>query len=207
MSENTIRNHTSDVIANNNDDGKYFQFDLLPENIVQASSGDKLYKCHVCFGMYRHIFSLKRHFIRDHINVKYILPADRHNCLNKAAQDGENDDSEEKMSKNSNATRESASNAEVKDASLKNDVPSLRVTVNVSPTGKVSDRKVENRQEASKGENGKKSSAKKVKLQQKVEHAVEQRSDGIHTSSIANAPTWGVCVLRERRDLNPQPLP
>lgn len=120
---------------------KFFQFVLLPDNIMPVSSGSKLYRCHVCFGVYRHIFSLKRHFIREHVNAKYISPADSHNCIKSAANSKQSDDESDEdvaLEDSAKLNGKNAPNKSGKNAS------SIRVTVSVSSTGKVSDRKVEN---------------------------------------------------------------
>ena len=61
-------------------EGTYYQFELKPEQEVKNSLGKKVYKCDICSGVYRHSFSLKRHYIRNHINPKYLHPADVMNC-------------------------------------------------------------------------------------------------------------------------------
>ncbi|CAL1277027.1 unnamed protein product [Larinioides sclopetarius] len=39
-----------------------------------------VFQCHICKGIYKQKFSLKRHFLRNHINPKYISAADLSNC-------------------------------------------------------------------------------------------------------------------------------
>jgi len=51
-----------------------FTFDkqhFIPEN------GEKLVKCKVCNCSYKHEFSLKRHFLRTHVNRSYIPDSER----------------------------------------------------------------------------------------------------------------------------------
>ncbi|XP_023226573.1 zinc finger protein 850-like [Centruroides sculpturatus] len=54
-----------------------YQFQLRQYHIVK---GQKLFKCDICSGTYRYAFSLKRHFLRNHINYKYLSKADISNC-------------------------------------------------------------------------------------------------------------------------------
>lgn len=54
-----------------------YQFQLRQYHIVK---GQKLFKCDICAGTYRYAFSLKRHFLRNHINYKYLSKADISNC-------------------------------------------------------------------------------------------------------------------------------
>ena len=122
---------------NHDNFSSYFQFELLAENVMATSSNSKLYKCHICFGVYRHIFSLKRHFIRDHVNIKYVSEIDRHNCLNKEIVKQSSDG----LSQNVTDGNE---NVNGHNDSVRGNLNSnLTVVVNVSPTGKVFDRKVE----------------------------------------------------------------
>lgn len=57
-----------------------FQFQIQSFHIVNARQGKKQYKCDVCTGTYQHAFSLKRHFLRTHINYRYLSEADITNC-------------------------------------------------------------------------------------------------------------------------------
>ncbi|XP_064459699.1 uncharacterized protein LOC135369990 [Ornithodoros turicata] len=57
-----------------------FQFRTKGFHIIKTRQGKKQYKCDVCTGIYQHAFSLKRHFLRTHINYKYLSEADVTNC-------------------------------------------------------------------------------------------------------------------------------
>lgn len=57
-----------------------FQFQVKSFHIVNARQGKKQFKCDVCAGTYQHAFSLKRHFLRTHVNYKYLSEADITNC-------------------------------------------------------------------------------------------------------------------------------
>lgn len=57
-----------------------FHFQVKSFHIVNARPGKRQFKCDVCTGMYQHAFSLKRHFLRTHVNYKYLSEADITNC-------------------------------------------------------------------------------------------------------------------------------
>ncbi|KAF4529694.1 hypothetical protein B566_EDAN010780, partial [Ephemera danica] len=42
--------------------------------------GQKIYTCEICSGVYQRSFSLKRHYLRSHINYKHLTPRDISNC-------------------------------------------------------------------------------------------------------------------------------
>ena len=68
--------------------GGFYQFVLLPKQVIAGKQGRKVYKCDICLGDYRHAFSLKRHYIRNHINYKYVSQTDLLNCnISKDQQD------------------------------------------------------------------------------------------------------------------------
>jgi hypothetical protein len=60
--------------------GQEYQFEHLVHFAV-TKNGRRFYKCDVCSGIYRHTFSLKRHYLRNHINCCYLSKADLANCL------------------------------------------------------------------------------------------------------------------------------
>ena len=60
--------------------GNFYQFDLKPYHVVKSRVGRKVFKCDICSGVYRHSFSLKRHYIRNHINYIYVSKTDLLNC-------------------------------------------------------------------------------------------------------------------------------
>lgn len=57
-----------------------YQFELRSCHQIKTSSGGKLYQCDICSVIYRHSFSLKRHFVRTHINYQYLSQNDIVNC-------------------------------------------------------------------------------------------------------------------------------
>ena len=70
-----------DVTDRTEDGGRYFQFELLPVHTGSRNRlGRKMFECDVCSGVYRHGFSLKRHYLRNHINRRYISRVDALNC-------------------------------------------------------------------------------------------------------------------------------
>ena len=57
-----------------------YQFDLKSRHVVKSRLGRKVFKCDICMAVYRHAFSLKRHYIRNHINYNYVTKGDLQNC-------------------------------------------------------------------------------------------------------------------------------
>lgn len=57
-----------------------YQFDLKSHHVVKSRLGRKVFKCDICMAVYRHAFSLKRHYIRNHINYNYVTKGDLQNC-------------------------------------------------------------------------------------------------------------------------------
>lgn len=43
-------------------------------------NGRRVFRCDVCSGVYRHSFSLKRHYVRCHVNFKYLTKVDIIQC-------------------------------------------------------------------------------------------------------------------------------
>lgn len=60
--------------------GEEYNFELKKHHVVK-DNGKKVYQCDICLGLYKHMFSLKRHYLRNHINYKYISKSDMTNCL------------------------------------------------------------------------------------------------------------------------------
>lgn len=76
------------------DGTKYFQFEVKPYHIVKSRLGRKVFKCEICSGVYRHSFSLKRHYIRNHINYAFVSRTDLLHCniaLDKVGNDPRDD--------------------------------------------------------------------------------------------------------------------
>ncbi|XP_064611648.1 LOW QUALITY PROTEIN: uncharacterized protein LOC135475646 [Liolophura sinensis] len=60
-------------------EGEY-SFEILTHHSITGRWGKKLYQCDICSGVYRHAFSLKRHYLRNHIYCYYLSEADVSNC-------------------------------------------------------------------------------------------------------------------------------
>lgn len=65
--------------------GEEYSFELKKHHMV-TENGKKLFKCDICLGLYKHMFSLKRHYLRNHVNYKYLSKSDMANCLINLAQ-------------------------------------------------------------------------------------------------------------------------
>lgn len=57
-----------------------FLFQLEPVHQMKLSDGQKLFACDICSGVYQRCFSLKRHYLRSHINHRYLTERDISNC-------------------------------------------------------------------------------------------------------------------------------
>ena len=60
--------------------GKEYVFKLEKHHLLSKEKGKKAFVCDICQGLYQQVFSLKRHYLRNHINYKYISKADIDNC-------------------------------------------------------------------------------------------------------------------------------
>ncbi|XP_071109525.1 uncharacterized protein [Haliotis cracherodii] len=69
------------VLHSEYESGKIFQFEVRPEHHAENKLGKKMFSCDICHAPYNHAFSLKRHFLRSHINAKYLPLSDITNCL------------------------------------------------------------------------------------------------------------------------------
>lgn len=69
-----------------------FQFNMKDYHMVKGRSGRRLFRCDICSSVYRHAFSLKRHYIRSHINYFFVSKMDRLNCNVSAPEDGATQD-------------------------------------------------------------------------------------------------------------------
>ncbi|OWF44053.1 uncharacterized protein LOC110458823 [Mizuhopecten yessoensis] len=57
-----------------------YLFSLRP-HFGTTQNGRRVYRCDVCSGVYKHTFSLKRHYLRNHVNCRYLSRADITNCM------------------------------------------------------------------------------------------------------------------------------
>ncbi|CAH1773221.1 unnamed protein product [Owenia fusiformis] len=79
LKSKTLDMISRDKTAQQNDDG-FYTFQLLRQHIIRDRKGKPAYKCNICQLVYSYIHSLKRHFIRNHINYKYVSSNDRIQC-------------------------------------------------------------------------------------------------------------------------------
>lgn len=60
---------------------KYYHFELKPYHVERGKKGQKVYICDICNdGIFKRSFSLKRHYLRFHINFSFVSPRDLNNC-------------------------------------------------------------------------------------------------------------------------------
>ncbi len=66
-----------------NVNGNYYQFELEPHHVERGKRGQKVFVCDLCpapGGVFKRSFSLKRHYLRFHINFAFLSPRDLNNC-------------------------------------------------------------------------------------------------------------------------------
>ena len=78
--EVTMKVRTKSPETSVTDDGNYFQFRFEPCHIEKGKRGQKIYVCDICHGVFKRSFSLKRHYLRFHINYAFLSPRDLNNC-------------------------------------------------------------------------------------------------------------------------------
>lgn len=66
--------------VDNSDNLTKFSFQVDAKQVIELPDGQKLYTCDICSGVYHRGFSLKRHYLKTHINYKHISKRDLHNC-------------------------------------------------------------------------------------------------------------------------------
>lgn len=73
---------TSDLLADieNSQGATKFAFEVDTKHVMAMPDGHKLFTCDICSGVYHRGFSLKRHYLRTHINYVHITKRDLHNC-------------------------------------------------------------------------------------------------------------------------------
>ncbi|KAK3104417.1 hypothetical protein FSP39_001651, partial [Pinctada imbricata] len=57
-----------------------YQFDIWGHFGI-VMNNKRMYKCDICTCIYRQTFSLKRHYLRNHINCSYLNKSDMSNCM------------------------------------------------------------------------------------------------------------------------------
>lgn len=55
---------------------KDYVFTIEPSQVLVADKGQKLYKCNVCSGVYQRRGALKKHYLKAHINYRYLTSRD-----------------------------------------------------------------------------------------------------------------------------------
>lgn len=64
--------------------GDHFNFQIEPHHIVKGKRGQKVFVCDLCSpqpgSQFKRSFSLKRHYLRFHINFAFLSPRDLSNC-------------------------------------------------------------------------------------------------------------------------------
>lgn len=68
----------------------YFSFKLSSSSVIQ-NKHRKSFKCDICAVNYRHMYSLKRHYLKTHINHKYISEQDLIHCCITSSVKAEDD--------------------------------------------------------------------------------------------------------------------
>lgn len=62
---------------------KYYQFQLEPHHVIDngGKGGQKVFVCDIDGCIFKRSFSLKRHYLRFHINFSFLSPRDINNCV------------------------------------------------------------------------------------------------------------------------------
>ena len=86
---------TNSVVWTFPDKGQEYVFQLENHMISHGPHGC-VYTCDICHGIYKNKFSLKRHYLRNHINYRFLSKSDIVNCLINLQQviEAENDNTE-----------------------------------------------------------------------------------------------------------------
>ncbi|ESO91293.1 hypothetical protein LOTGIDRAFT_153726 [Lottia gigantea] len=82
VNSNSMNGETTEEVAKqllSKDDKRIFRFHTQKKHHF-VQDGKKMYKCELCSVVYKRPFSLKRHFLRSHINCMYLCETDVTNC-------------------------------------------------------------------------------------------------------------------------------
>ena len=60
--------------------GAFYQFEFEAFHAAKDKRGRKVFVCDICQGVFKRGFSLKRHYLRFHINLALLSPRDLNNC-------------------------------------------------------------------------------------------------------------------------------
>ena len=58
----------------------YYQFRFEPFHVDKGKRSQTVFVCDICRGVFKRSFSLKRHYLRFHINFALLSPRDLNNC-------------------------------------------------------------------------------------------------------------------------------
>jgi KRAB domain-containing zinc finger protein len=117
-----------DDLSAETDGDQFFHFELQPYHIVLSLLGRKVFQCDICSGIYRHSFSLKRHYIRNHVNHVFVSTTDLLHCnitINKTVEkveveeEEEREEDEKRSEEDENVSNDAEEEAE-KNAELEN---------------------------------------------------------------------------------------
>ena len=76
-----LDNGTAEPPTSVNGSTNYYQFELEAYHVERGKRGQKVFTCDICpSGVFKRSFSLKRHYLRFHINFAFLSPRDLNNC-------------------------------------------------------------------------------------------------------------------------------
>ena len=90
MAPQELEKSKNEISASADPTRMYFHFESMVDQGGNGGShsstggswknGRRVFRCDICSGVYRHSFSLKRHYVRCHINFKYLTKVDIIQC-------------------------------------------------------------------------------------------------------------------------------
>ncbi|XP_050414813.1 uncharacterized protein LOC126828844 [Patella vulgata] len=116
----------------------YFEFHVgKKHHVIRDRDGKKMYECELCDVTYLKPFSLKRHFLRTHINCQYVSSRDLINCCINASQQMERIESAQKTQNSGaklyNGLIRSQNSSPIKNSQSKNYSPGKLSTGETTP--------------------------------------------------------------------------
>ena len=73
-----VRSDSPEVASATED--TFYQFQFEAHHVEKGKRGQKVFVCDICRGIFKRSFSLKRHYLRFHINFAFLSPRDLNNC-------------------------------------------------------------------------------------------------------------------------------
>ena len=73
-----VRSDSPEVTSTKED--TFYQFQFEAHHVEKGKRGQKVFVCDICRGIFKRSFSLKRHYLRFHINFAFLSPRDLNNC-------------------------------------------------------------------------------------------------------------------------------